>query len=125
VLEDIKTLLELDLCQPIFDAQIMGYANIGAQEMRNNGVPVTGITLTTLREEFATTLRDGDYHKALDFLHLFCLQRFDRTLMTESSAAARNWIDTELSRILHELKVLYDTRARRACGAPDTMKGGA
>lgn len=106
VLDDLKNLLEVDVEETIFDAQLLLYANSGIAYLKNNAIPVTRIESNTLSKEWE--LRDDDYEIVLAWLHLYCLQRFDRTLMTSAYKTTVNWIDDEMKNLINQLKVRYD-----------------
>lgn len=107
VLKELKTLLEVDVEETIFDSQLLLYANAGIGYLVNNGVPVSRIDEKTEKEEFVFT-DESDYDVFLSWLHLYCLQRFDRTLMTQGSQTTLNWIDGEMTNLIYQLKVKYD-----------------
>lgn len=106
VLDDLKNLLEVDVEETIFDAQLLLYANSGIAYLKNNGVPVERIGTTS--DAVWNDLRDDDYEIVLAWLHLYCLQRFDRTLMTSAYKTTLNWIDSEMTNLIYQLKVRYD-----------------
>ena len=121
VLDDLKNLLEVDVEETIFDAQLLLYANSGIAYLKNNGIPVERIGTTSdvfaFQKELTENktsdaiwhnLRDDDYEIVLAWLHLYCLQRFDRTLMTNAYKATVNWIDSEMTNLIYQLKVRYD-----------------
>lgn len=121
VLDDLKNLLEVDVEETIFDAQLLLYANSGIAYLRNNGIPVERIGTTSdvfaFQKELTENktsdvvwhnLRDDDYEIVLAWLHLYCLQRFDRTLMTSAYKTTLNWIDSEMTNLIYQLKVRYD-----------------
>ena len=121
VLDDLKNLLEVDVEETIFDAQLLLYANSGIAYLRNNGIPVERIGTTddvfAFQKELTENktsnaiwhnLRDDDYEIVLAWLHLYCLQRFDRTLMTSAYKTTLNWIDSEMTNLIYQLKVRYD-----------------
>ena len=121
VLDDLKNLLEVDVEETIFDAQLLLYANSGIAYLKNNGIPVERIGTTSdvfafqkeLTENKTSNaiwhnLRDDDYEIVLAWLHLYCLQRFDRTLMTSTYKTTINWIDSEMTNLIYQLKVRYD-----------------
>lgn len=121
VLDDLKNLLEVDVEETIFDAQLLLYANSGIAYLKNNGIPVERIGTTSdvfaFQKELTENktsdtiwhnLRDDDYEIVLAWLHLYCLQRFDRTLMTSAYKATVNWIDSEMTNLIYQLKVRYD-----------------
>ena len=107
VLQELKTLLEVDVEETIFDSQLLMYANAGIGYLVNNGIPVSRIEETTTNVAFNFT-DDSDYDVFLAWLHLYCLQRFDRTLMTQGSQTTLNWIDSEMTNLIYQLKVKYD-----------------
>ena len=120
VLDDLKNLLEVDVEETIFDAQLILYANSGIAYLKNNGIPVERIGTTSdvfafqkeLTENKTSNtvwhnLRDDDYEIVLAWLHLYCLQRFDRTLMTSAYKTTLNWIDSEMTNLIYQLKVRY------------------
>lgn len=106
VLDDLKNLLEVDVEETIFDAQLLLYANAGIAYLMNNSVPINRIDATTRYD--AWELRDNDYDIVLSWLHLYCLQRFDRTLMTSAYKTTANWIDSEMTNLIYQLKARYD-----------------
>ena len=121
VLDDLKNLLEVDVEETIFDAQLLLYANSGIAYLKNNGIPVERIGTTsdvfafqkeltenTTSDTVWHNLRDDDYDIILAWLHLYCLQRFDRTLMTSAYKTTQNWIDSEMTNLIYQLKVRYD-----------------
>ena len=121
VLDDLKNLLEVDVEETIFDAQLLLYANSGIAYLRNNGIPVERIGTTsdvfafqkeltenTTSDTVWHNLRDDDYEIVLAWLHLYCLQRFDRTLMTSAYKTTLNWIDSEMTNLIYQLKARYD-----------------
>lgn len=121
VLDDLKNLLEVDVEETIFDAQLLLYANSGIAYLKNNGVPIERIGTTSdvfafqkeLTENKTSNaiwhnLRDDDYEIVLAWLHLYCLQRFDRTLMASAYKTTLNWIDSEMTNLIYQLKVRYD-----------------
>lgn len=121
VLDDLKNLLEVDVEETIFDAQLLLYANSGIAYLKNNGIPVERIGTTndvfafqkeltenTTSDTVWNELRDDDYEIVLAWLHLYCLQRFDRTLMTSAYKTTQNWIDSEMTNLIYQLKVRYD-----------------
>lgn len=121
VLDDLKNLLEVDVEETIFDAQLLLYANSGIAYLKNNGIPVSRIGTTSdvfaFQKELTENktsdvvwhnLRDDDYEIVLAWLHLYCLQRFDRTLMTSAYKTTLNWIDSEMTNLIYQLKVRYD-----------------
>ena len=121
VLDDLKNLLEVDVEETIFDAQLLLYANSGIAYLKNNGIPVERIGTTddvfafqkeltenTTSDTVWHNLRDDDYEIVLAWLHLYCLQRFDRTLMTSAYKTTQNWIDSEMTNLIYQLKVRYD-----------------
>jgi hypothetical protein len=105
VLASVKTLLEIDIDEPIYDAQLLAYINGGLAYLKNNGIPVGQIDETAAG--FAG-LRDDDAQIVISWLHLYTLQRFDRTLMTSTFTATQNWIDGELANLIGQLKARYD-----------------
>ena len=106
VLDDLKNLLEVDVEETIFDAQLLLYTNSGIAYLKNNAIPVARIESNTLSKEWE--LRDDDYEIVLAWLHLYCLQRFDRTLMTSAYKTTVNWIDSEMTNLIYQLKARYD-----------------
>lgn len=121
VLDDLKNLLEVDVEETIFDAQLLLYVNSGIAYLKNNGIPVERIGTTSdvfafqkeLTENKTSNaiwhnLRDDDYEIVLAWLHLYCLQRFDRTLMTSAYKTTQNWVDSEMTNLIYQLKVRYD-----------------
>lgn len=107
VLEQLKELLEVDVQEDIFDTQLLLYANGGIAYLINNGVPLSRLTVETKAKEFKLK-KPEHYDVVLSWLHLYCLQRFDRTLMTQTTQTTLNWINEEMTDLLYQLKVFYD-----------------
>jgi hypothetical protein len=109
IIDEIKTLLEIDLTEPIFDYQLLLYINNGISYLKNNKIPLTKIDATTPTDVWITLgLREGDEKIVFDWLHLYIMQRFDRTLTSMTTA---NWIASELENLIYQLKVIYDNEA--------------
>ncbi|HFU4203818.1 TPA: hypothetical protein ACGO8F_001416 [Streptococcus suis] len=106
ILEDVKELLEVDLGEDIYDKQLLLYVNAGLRYLINSGVPLFTIEEDDEKEVF-TNIEEGDYSIVLQYLHLFTLQRFDRSLMT-GGGTTQDWIDSELLSLLQQLKIKYD-----------------
>ena len=107
ILGELKTLLEVDIEETIFDSQLLLYVNSGIGYLTNNGIPVSRIDENATKESFVF-MAESDYAVLISWLHLYCLQRFDRTLMTQGSQTTLNWIDSEMTNLLYQLKVKYD-----------------
>lgn len=103
VLSQIKTMLELEITDPIYDDQLLMYTNSGLQYLINNKIPVILIDGTTEISAF-TNLNPGDENLVLNWLHLYILQRFDRNL----GAGTSDWLNSEQLDILYQLKTSYD-----------------
>ncbi len=104
VLKAVKTLLEVDITENIYDEQLLLYLNSGVQYLINNKIPVTFIDETTTPDDFIN-LKSGDSQLVIQWLYLYCFQRFDRVSMGSS---AQNWIDNELQELIYHLKIIYD-----------------
>lgn len=107
ILGELKTLLEVDIEETIFDSQLLLYVNSGIGYLANNGIPVSRIDENATKESFVF-MAESDYAVLISWLHLYCLQRFDRTLMTQGNQTTLNWIDSEMTNLLYQLKVKYD-----------------
>lgn len=106
ILEKIKTLLEVDLSEEIFDDQLLLYLNNGLRYLINNKIPLSLIDDTTTIEAW-TEIIAGDDQVVLSWLHLYTIQRFDRSLM-QTGGTTMEWIDKEQENLLYQLKVKYD-----------------
>lgn len=108
ILGDIKTLVEVDADEDIYDAQLILIINGGIAYLRNNGVPVSKIDKDTTADGWPK-LSDDDYPVVLDWLNYRVLQNFDRTLMLSYSAnTTNNFIDYHMTDLLYQLKVRYE-----------------
>ena len=109
ILNVIKELLEVDIEESIFDNQLLIYLNGGIAYLKNNKVPITRVSIDSTTQEWLDNgLIEGDEDIVIQWLHLYALQRFDRSLMNISSSTTQEWIDNELSNLIHQLKVRYD-----------------
>jgi len=100
-------MLEVDVEEEIFDTQLLAYANIGIVYLIRNKIPLHVITTTTTFDDFPD-LKGNDIYIVLSWLHLYILQRFDRTLMQGNQGITTNWIDTEMTDLITGLKAIYD-----------------
>ena len=109
IIEELKTLLEIDIDEELFDHQILLQANAGLRYLMNNAIPVFLIDETNSGDDF-DKLQAGDYQLVLNWLHLYCLQRLDRTLnySTLGAKTTGNWIEDEKTDLIYQLKVRYD-----------------
>lgn len=109
ILETTKELLEVDVEEEIFDNQLLLYVNAGMRYLVNNKIPVGVVKTDTTFDDFKN-LKAGDEHIVISWLHLYAMQRFDRTLMTTNSiaTATKSWIDTEMQDLITQLKAIYD-----------------
>lgn len=113
ILSSIKTILEVDLEETIFDDQLLLYLNSGLSYLINNKIPVSTIDATTTSDAFvALGLKSNDVLITLSWLHLYTLQRFDRTLMQSNENTTANWIDIEMDNLLYQLKTFYDNEVQ-------------
>jgi hypothetical protein len=117
IFSKVKTLLEIDLSDDIFDSELLLYLNTGIRYLINNKIPINLIDESTLSDEWISDgLKSGDENIVIAWLHLYCLQRFDRTLTTEfnSTLKINNWLDAELNNLIYQLKVIYDNTIQAA-----------
>ena len=108
ILETIKEMVEVDVEEDIFDVQLLQYINSGISYLQRNAIPVIRIDKETELGGW-TDIEEEDREIVLDWLHLRCVQRFDKSLMT-GSAATMEWIDVELTNLLYQLKAIYSVK---------------
>lgn len=105
ILNIIKEMVEVDVEEDIFDGQLLRYINSGISYLQRNGIPVSKVSTDTELKSWAD-IEEVDKESILDWLHLRCVQRFDKSLMT-GSKTTMEWIDSELTNILYQLKAVY------------------
>lgn len=105
ILEQIKEMVEVDVEEDIFDVQLLAYINSGISYLRGNGIPVVTIEEETGFQAWPD-VREEDRATILDWLHLRCLQRFDKSLLS-GNGTTLSWIDDELTNLLYHLKAVY------------------
>lgn len=110
LLEKVKTLLEVDVTEPIYDDQLLLLINGGISYLLNNGIPVAAVDDSTTFDDFAG-LTEPDRAVVLQWLFLWVLQRFDMTTMSDNkfTVTTGSWIADELDNLLYMLKVQYGT----------------
>lgn len=107
-------MLEFDLDTEIYDSQLLLYINAGIRYLINNNIPLVFIDSETQVESFHEAgLQVGDEMIVISWLHLECMQKFDRTLMSENYRTTQLWIDSEKSNLINQLKVIYDTEVKQ------------
>lgn len=105
ILNKIKDMVEADIEETIFDNQLLLYINSGISYLRRNGIPVSKITNKSTLENWKD-IEEDDKYTILDWLHLRCIQRFDKSLKT-GSKTTNDWIDSELTNLIYQLKAIY------------------
>ncbi|HGI3945399.1 TPA: hypothetical protein ACJSM1_000777 [Streptococcus agalactiae] len=108
ILKTIKEMVEVDVEEDIFDVQLLRYINSGISYLQRNAIPVIRIDKETELEGW-TDIKEEDRETVFDWLHLRCVQRFDKSLMT-GSAATMEWIDGEMTNLLYQLKAIYEVK---------------
>lgn len=108
ILKTIKEMVEVDVEEDIFDVQLLRYINSGISYLQRNAIPVIRIDEDTELKGW-TDIKKEDRETVLDWLHLRCIQRFDKSLMT-GSAATMEWIDGEMTNLLYQLKAIYEAK---------------
>lgn len=108
ILNTIKEMVEVDVEEDIFDVQLLRYINSGISYLQRNAIPVIRIDQDTELGEW-TDIGEEDRETVLDWLHLRCVQRFDKSLMT-GSKTTMEWIDSELTNLLYQLKAIYEVK---------------
>ena len=105
ILRRIKTLVEVDIADDIFDPQLLHYCNGGLQYLINNAIPVTLIDNETVDWP---DIEPGDDNIVIAWLHFYVVQRFDGSLMAVTSRGSQIWIDGEMNNLIYQLKARYD-----------------
>ncbi|MDQ0221988.1 phage head-tail connector protein [Streptococcus moroccensis] len=108
ILNKIKEMVEVDVEEDIFDVQLLRYINSGISYLQRNAIPVSVIDKDTDLTGWPD-INEEDRETVLDWLHLRCVQRFDKSLMT-GSAATMEWIDGEMTNLLYQLKAIYEVK---------------
>ncbi|MCL2536954.1 MAG: hypothetical protein FWE51_01545 [Coriobacteriia bacterium] len=112
ILGAVKDLVEVDVAEDIFDSQLLAIINTGMVFLKNQAIPVGAINADTGLDDF-NMLKDDDIHIVIAWLHLYCLQRFDRTLSAgQGQSATVSWIDREMTNFIMHLKVRYDNGSK-------------
>ncbi|MGV3007079.1 phage head-tail connector protein [Streptococcus pluranimalium] len=109
ILDTIKEMVEVDVEEDIFDVQLLRYINSGISYLQRNAIPVIRIEKDTKLEGWMD-IEEEDRETVLDWLHLRCVQRFDKSLMTGSSATME-WIDEEMANLMYQLKAIYGIKS--------------
>ncbi|CYU89657.1 TPA: hypothetical protein TZY74_000031 [Streptococcus suis] len=109
ILETIKEMVEVDVEEDIFNVQLLRYINSGISYLQRNAIPVIRIDKKTELEGW-TDIKEEDRETVLDWLHLRCVQRFDKSLMN-GGATTMEWIDSELTDLLYQLKAIYGAKS--------------
>ena len=105
ILNQIKEMVEVD----VFDTQLLSYINSGISYLTRNNIPITRIDKESELTEW-NKIEEDDKETILDWLHLRCVQRFDKSLMIGNSTTM-SWIDEELTNILYQLKAIYGVKS--------------
>ena len=109
ILNQIKEMVEVDVEEEIFDTQLLSYINSGNLEKTGTKNTITRIDKESELTEW-NKIEEDDKETILDWLHLRCVQRFDKSLMIGNSTTM-SWIDEELTNILYQLKAIYGVKS--------------
>jgi hypothetical protein len=112
ILADIKTLLEVDVDETIYDDALLGHINTGMVFLQTNAIPVGVVSGEVEGSELEGDglLKSGDYETIKEYLYFHCLARFDGSVMAANrfTSAYSNWIENQLTVLLYSLKARYD-----------------
>lgn len=108
IFKTLKEMVEVDVEEDIFDVQLLRYINSGISYLQRNAIPVVKIAENSKLTDWPD-IEEEDKETILDWLHLRCVQRFDKSLMT-GGATTMEWIDSELTNILYQLKAIYEVK---------------
>ena len=109
ILNQIKEMVEVDVEEEIFDTQLLSYINSGISYLKRNNIPITRIDEDSELTEW-NEIEEYDKESILDWLHLRCVQRFDKSLITGNSTTM-SCIYEELTNILYQLKSIYGVKS--------------
>ncbi|HEP1369323.1 phage head-tail connector protein [Streptococcus pyogenes] len=108
IFKTLKEMVEVDVEEDIFDVQLLRYINSGISYLQRNAIPVVKIEENSKFTDWPD-IEEEDKETILDWLHLRCVQRFDKSLMT-GGVTTMEWIDSELTNILYQLKAIYEVK---------------
>lgn len=108
ILQDLKTLLEIDLDEDVEDAELILNANDYIADLINNEVPLTIIDATTTSEDWEASGLDAiDYYTVLKYLNMSAVRDISPAFVTGQNASINNNIEKSLQRKLFQLKINY------------------
>lgn len=105
ILEKIKTKIEVDSEENIFDSQLLLSINSSIASLIKNGIPISFIEQNS-NVEIWPDLKESDINLVIDFIYRDIIPEFDRDLL--SSSTTINYLNEKNTDILYYLKSVYD-----------------
>lgn len=105
ILEQIKTKIEVDSEENIFDSQLLLSINSSIAYLIKNGIPISFIEENS-NVDIWQDLRESDINLVIDFIYRDIIPEFDRDLL--SSSTTINYLSEKNTDILYYLKSVYD-----------------
>ncbi len=105
ILEQIKTKIEVDIEETIFDSQLLLSINSSIASLIKNGIPISFIEENS-NVDIWQDLRESDINLVIDFIYRDIIPEFDRDLL--SSPTTINYLNEKNTDILYYLKSVYD-----------------
>lgn len=107
VLEAVKTLVEVEINEDIFDSELLLYINMGIAFLINNAIPIFKVNENSLLEEWID-IKESDRDLVIQYLYLDTLAQFDRDLA--GSKATTDYLEAKKLEILVQLKCSYEVK---------------
>ena len=105
ILEKIKTKIEVDSEETIFDSQLLLSINSSITSLIKNGIPISFIEENS-NVDIWQDLRESDINLVIDFIYRDIIPEFDRDLLPSSTTI--NYLNEKNTDILYYLKSVYD-----------------
>lgn len=105
ILEQIKTKIEVDIEETIFDSQLLLSINSSIGYLIQNGIPLTYI-IENSGSEIWTELKESDINLVIDWIYRDIIPEFDRDILNSSTTV--EFLDRKNTDILYHLKSVYD-----------------
>ena len=106
ILNQIKTKMEVDIEENIFDELLLLNINSSIGYLKQNSIPVDYIEMDS-ESSIWTDLKSEDINIVIDWIYRDIIPEFDRDILSSSTTV--EFLKEKNTQILYQLKSTYDT----------------
>ena len=118
ILNQIKTKMEVDIEENIFDELLLLNINSSIGYLKQNSIPVDYIEMDS-ESSVWTDLKSEDINIVIDWIYRDIIPEFDRDILSSSTTV--EFLKEKNTQILYQLKSTYDTLENKKWSPTDTV----